>query len=262
MLHQIWWQGADRVPATYRAYAQRLQALNPEYSYMCWDQWSVERLLQSMGERYTRALRSCMYLHQKVDFARYCIVYMFGGISVDMDAKPLKPFGPLVRTVPEDTLGVSEFPMSTVEKTLFSGGHPPSSWLNNATLIARRPKNRACGILVDAVADRLRSSFWVGLPGWMAVAVSTGPLFFMHVFTHQIDPSLVHVIPHRYLEPCSGYHGSCVVPPDAVLYHKHDGTWLPEWYASMQRVYYRCRPHASLVCAMVVVLVLTLRWLC
>lgn len=258
IIHQIWMQGEDLVPRSYKEYSRALRELNPGMQYRLWNDSQLEEVCDRLGPIYGKAYRACRYMHQKVDFGRYCVIYTYGGISVDMDVQPLRSLAPLVEALPEDRLGLSEFPTNRVESSLLSGGKH-TWWLNNATLIAKTPRNRACKILVDKMAHAILTRTWVTMmPKNIAITYTTGPMHFMDVF-RDMDPSLWVMIPHKYLEPCSGYHKSCKLSDKAILYHKHDGTWLPRWYATAMRMYYRARENPVLVVVSLVLLVYLIR---
>lgn len=243
IIHQIWMQGEANLPPKYRAYATRLRELNPEMPYRLWSEPELERVCASISPRCHQAWRACRYMHQRVDFGRYCLVYVYGGVTVDMDAKPLKPFKPLLDRLPRDALVVSRFPVNTVEASLLSMQRQ-TWWLNNATLIAHRPRNRACRVLIDRVADRILGAWWVdAVPRSVAIAYTTGPMFFMHVFRDVLPRDSFVALPHTYLEPCSGFHDQCRVPPEAILDHDHDGTWQSGFHTVGMKAYFFCTTH-------------------
>jgi len=201
-------------------------------------------------------------MHQQIDFGRYCIVYLHGGITVDMDTEPLRSFEPLVSRLPDHSLIVSQFPMNTLESSILSL-RPQNWWLNNATLISKRPYNPACRVLVDKVADRIHASrWWVSIaPQSVVVSYTTGPMFFMYVFRDVLDPSTFIVLPYKYLEPCSGLHDSCKVPQDAILHHKHDGTWLSGFHTTILKGYFHATDSPMMtVLILVVVSIAVVVW--
>ena len=262
IIHQIWMQGADNVPDTYRAYADRLRRLNPTYEYRLWSKEDLERACAEIGPRHLKAFRTCRFMHQQIDFGRYCIVYLHGGITVDMDAEPLRPFDPLVARLPDHSLIVSQFPMNTLESSILSL-RPQHWWLNNATLISKRPGNPACRVLVDKVADRILASRWwtTVAPQSVVVSYTTGPMFFMHVFRDLLEPGTFIVLPYKYLEPCSGLHSSCKVPQDAILNHKHDGTWLSGFHTTILKGYFHATDSPMMFLAIVsIVSILVALW--
>ena len=241
-LHQIWMQGEDQVPAQYRSYARRLRALHPEYQYTLWDDTSLRRVCYRLGQRYGRAYDACLHMHQRVDFGRYCVILMHGGISVDMDVEPLKSFDHVVRHIPPHTLGVSQFPMSTTESSLLAM-RPHRWWLNNATLIAPRADLPAAQRLVDRTADRLLAPWWRWMPASMAILYTTGPMAFNTIFMKHIPRHEWTMIPYTYFEPCSGFNETCRPGKDSLVNHEHSGTWQPGWHGWTIRQYYRIKRH-------------------
>lgn len=250
-------QGEDQIPPKYREYAEALRALHPAMAYRVWDATALRHVCWSLGPRYGMAYDRCRHLHQRVDFGRYCIVLAYGGITIDMDVKPITSFDHVLASVPRETLGVSQFPLSSVESSILSW-RPQSWWLNNATLMAHRPGLPACRFLVDRIADRLFASWWHWLPQSTAILYTTGPYAFVDVF-RSMPRSMWTMVPSTYFEPCSGYDVACRPSTESVVNHVHDGTWQPGWYGSMMRGYYHLKRHPEMVVCLVVVVLIVWR---
>lgn len=259
IIHQIWMQGEPAIPDEYRRHATTLRAMNPEFEYKVWDERELERVCAGLGDRYLRAFRSAPHMHQRVDFGRYCVIYRYGGISIDMDVVPIKPIGPVVARVPEDRLGVTEMALTRTEASIMAL-RPMDYWLNNATLIAPRPGMPACRILVDKMADRLLNPGWRAYcPKSMSIMVTTGPAYFTRVFRDHVPDHMVHRLAADYFEPCVGYDDECGPTKDTVVDHRHDGTWHSMGTTVNVYHFLKRRPAVSLVCVVsLVVLVVCL----
>lgn len=238
-------QGEDHIPPTYKAYSDTLRRWNPEMTYRVWDDASLRRVCYSLHPRYGTAYDRCRYMHQRVDFGRYCVVLAYGGITIDMDVKPLKPLTHVIEMIPPSSLGVSQFPLSTVESSIFAM-RQQTWWLNNATLIAHQARLPACRRLVDRIAMRLLGTWWRWMPHSMAVLYTTGPMAFMEAFIHHIPHHEWTMLPHAYFEPCSGFDPTCAPSADSVVNHVHDATWQSGWYSWSIRQFYRVKRHPVL----------------
>jgi mannosyltransferase OCH1-like enzyme len=78
---------------------KRLQYLNPEYNYILYDDDDCRQFfLDNFGSNYANAFDALIPGAFKCDFWRYAILYVKGGIYMDMDMKPMVPFRNLVST--------------------------------------------------------------------------------------------------------------------------------------------------------------------
>lgn len=88
ILHQIWFQGYKFIPNEYKKYQKEWQ---DEYSnkqdtdYILWDKISIEKLINTSNNKIKKYYYSLPYMIQKIDFAKYIILYNYGGLYVDLD---------------------------------------------------------------------------------------------------------------------------------------------------------------------------------
>lgn len=83
--------------AKYTRYAQTFKDHNPDFEYIFWTRERFEKLLTSdlRLNRYIDLYNRIGKMVEKSDFARYCILYVYGGLYFDMDyicVKGLKTF--------------------------------------------------------------------------------------------------------------------------------------------------------------------------
>jgi hypothetical protein len=72
---------------------QRVKQLNPEYEYKLYDDLDCRKfLLDNFGVNYANAFDSLIPGAFKCDFWRYAVLYVNGGVYLDMDIKPLYGF--------------------------------------------------------------------------------------------------------------------------------------------------------------------------
>ena len=57
------------------------------YCYLLWDKKKCDALIRDRFSEYQNLWDDFVYPIQKVDFIRYCILYTFGGIYLDLDVK-------------------------------------------------------------------------------------------------------------------------------------------------------------------------------
>jgi inositol phosphorylceramide mannosyltransferase catalytic subunit len=73
------------LPMVARASAASIQALNPEFEYLFFDDAAVERFVDTHFSEYRPLFDSFPYRIQKYDFFRYLAVYHHGGFYFDLD---------------------------------------------------------------------------------------------------------------------------------------------------------------------------------
>lgn len=83
-IHQIWTQGCDRVPEKTKKYVDGWKKKDG-YTYMCWSDESIRELLKTYDASLIDIYNSFHLPQQRSDFGRYLILYLYGGIYIDMD---------------------------------------------------------------------------------------------------------------------------------------------------------------------------------
>jgi mannosyltransferase OCH1-like enzyme len=79
----------------------KVKTLNPGYEYYLYDDQDCrEFLLNNFGKEYLMAFDNLIPGAYKCDFWRYAILYLYGGIYMDIDMVPLVPFSEMID--PED----------------------------------------------------------------------------------------------------------------------------------------------------------------
>lgn len=72
---------------------KNLVEMNPEYTYvLCDDDECRNLLLDNFGVNYANAFDSLIPGAFKCDLWRYAILYLYGGVYLDIDIKPILPF--------------------------------------------------------------------------------------------------------------------------------------------------------------------------
>jgi inositol phosphorylceramide mannosyltransferase catalytic subunit len=86
IIHQIWLQGEQQIPMNLQPYYDGCHSINDDFQHMFWDEDKITDLIRKeFGERYLELFRYYKVPAQRADFARYMILYIYGGIYLDMD---------------------------------------------------------------------------------------------------------------------------------------------------------------------------------
>ena len=96
LIHQIWIQGYNNIPSQLKMYQSGCENINDDFKFVIWDDDKIKDFLKKYFEKeYLELYNKYNIYAQKADFARYAILYIYGGIYLDMDMlcrKNLSPF--------------------------------------------------------------------------------------------------------------------------------------------------------------------------
>jgi len=85
ILHQIWYQGADKVPDKYKHMQEKWKNLHCHWTYKCWDSRSIQQLVHDHYPEYEAMYNGLQPMILKIDVAKYFILHYHGGVYLDLD---------------------------------------------------------------------------------------------------------------------------------------------------------------------------------
>lgn len=211
IVHQIWFQGWDKRPAKYDSNVEELRALNPEFEFRTWDDASIREECNRLGPEYLKKYDSLKYMISKIDFGRYVVLYNHGGISMDLDMRPLRP---LRKTPHLDRQGF------IVSNAAFLHGN--LGIVNNAVFIVT-PQHP---VMKDVLEQMLRidpddSAY---LTKDLYIHNSTGPVAIGRILAKHGDA--VFYLDNTYFEPCMSVDPYCTVSDVSIADHQHELSWM------------------------------------
>ncbi|MEM3062073.1 MAG: glycosyltransferase [Nitrososphaerota archaeon] len=96
IIHQIWLQGYKHIPDELFKYHITCKEQNHDFLHIFWDASMIRKMLiGNFGKEFLDLFDSYKVPAQQADFARYTILYIYGGIYLDMDIlcrRNLSPF--------------------------------------------------------------------------------------------------------------------------------------------------------------------------
>lgn len=255
LIHQIWMQGKDVVPAKYADARKTWKTLHPNWKIVTWDEVDLRALAK--GTRWERALDMCERLIQRADVLRCCVLEQFGGVYVDMDMYALKPLDELMKQH-ADKIQVGE--------TSFKG----VPWihavmrLNNGIVFAPPKHPFWQNKFLPELLLRLQTNTALDelAPAWNTIR-TTGPGLWSHF---DGNPDIwVHPQEHFYsLKKIKGHTGSLTlddlsVLKDSWVYHMQDSAWLVSWERHVLKAFIGNNWMISVPILVCVLLVFTLK---
>jgi len=223
----IWYQGWSQLPEKYVANVEATIAQNPDWKIFRWDDASIRPLLKYLGQQYLDKYESFKILHQKIDFARYAILYALGGISIDVDAKAVKSFNEIPFINEKDFI-VGYSPLDSVGNAV-QGNERRA--INNSVIISS--KNNP--ILKEVLDYILTLDCKSGQSDFSCIIFTTGQSFNEVLYKHKDE---ITILDNSYFESCHGNDEGCEFSPNAIIEHKHAQTWVPENYQTLAKAYY------------------------
>ena len=86
IIHQIWLQGYTNMPTKLQIFNGSCKYINDDFKHIFWSDKNIKKLLlKKFGKEYVDLFEYYKIPAQKADFARYAILYIYGGIYLDMD---------------------------------------------------------------------------------------------------------------------------------------------------------------------------------
>ena len=99
-IYQSW--KTKSLPKKMEENVKKFKSMNPDYDYELWDDNDCrDFLLQHFGENYLQAFDSLKPGAFKCDFWRYAILYIKGGVYLDIDMVPLVPLREIIKDTDE-----------------------------------------------------------------------------------------------------------------------------------------------------------------
>lgn len=218
IIHQIWLQGVDNIPEKYYQNIAEIKKHQSKWEYILWDDIKIINLLRSNKE-WLDTYYKLEYLHHKVDFARYIILYVYGGAYIDMDAKIIKPLDEIINKNSEYDLIVSKINSNILENYIHCGYN---TCINNGIIIVKKHNIILKKLIESVVKQPICSSFSTKIN---CIQTITGPTKFTKIINENMNDK-IKILDHEYLEPC--VLDVCKITDKTYVVHNHAGTWFSD----------------------------------
>lgn len=249
-IHQIWLQGEAFIPTSYQNNVASIKTLNPKFRYTLWDECAILNLPFLMQPTARATYYKFRYLHQKVDFARYCILFQFGGMYIDMDAECVQPLEPLFASCDGYDVVLSQVNVDRFDQLFIWGTVPP---LNNGVILCQRHSTNLHRLIDTIMALPACSTLALATT---CISETTGPALFSRVFRTGDN---MCILPPEYLEPCAGL--MCTVTANTYIVHRHALSWHHKDSQHFLTFYLKnkwpCRVLAGIVCLAILAFIIT-----
>jgi mannosyltransferase OCH1-like enzyme len=256
LLHQIWMQGKDAVPARYTEARATWQDVHPDWTFRVWDEADLMELAK--GTRWEAAVSMCRRLIQRADVLRCVVLERFGGVYADMDMYALKTLNSFLS---EERIQVGE--------TTFQGIPLISKIMSVNNGIIFCPPNHPfwSKSFLPALLRRLHTNTFLDdvSPAWNTIR-TTGPGLWSS-FLHNKDV-LCHPTRFFYALGIGKQQTTGKLTPSdlqamegSFTYHMQDSAWLDswEWVLIKMFIHKNWMVTLAVVCALCVAAILVRR---
>lgn len=228
-IHQIWLQGKDRIPDKFLPNIDKIKRYHKTWNYILWDDVMIIKLLR-MNKTWIDVYYKLTFLHQKVDYARYIILYVFGGVYIDIDVMILKPFDTLIDKFKNYDLIVSRVNLNRVESIIYSGKY---MCINNGIIISKRRTN-----IMRKIIEQVNNNHSCKILSmkFHCISNTTGPNMFTDIILKNAGEK-IKILDPQYLEP--QILGTGGITQDTYAIHHHEGSWLDKRIKSLAILYFK-----------------------
>jgi mannosyltransferase OCH1-like enzyme len=236
-IHQIWFQGEEQIPPHLLEYHKTWVSLNPDYDVLIWDQEKLENLINKQEGWIKETYFSYEKMIQKIDFAKYMILYEYGGIYMDMDVKCLQSLNN-TPNINDSEIILSYMSTILLQKIVFSfyvKKYVMDDYINNGTIMCV-PKSELL-LLALKEAHNLKDFTKFILPS-MHVLATTGP-FCLSIAYLKCNQKC-HILDKSYFENCTIFDfnaNTCQIPSHAIGLHYYENSWISNNEKFMVKIY-------------------------
>jgi len=207
IIHQTY--KSTELPAVYRQCQESVLALHPDFEYRFYTDEDMDRIMREEAVEYYEAFSALPRMIMKIDMFRYFLMYLYGGLYVDMDYMMVRPFDILGEEVVlpcsrEDGWGV----VQRVGNCIFASraGHPFWKGLMDTLFTIDR----------SVVADDSAVEQAVG---------GTGPGFVTDRWEKWVDKGSIYVPKRMLFHPPSGAARHLLSEMGSYGVHYCAGVW-------------------------------------
>jgi mannosyltransferase OCH1-like enzyme len=223
IIHQIWLQGTNYIPDKFLDNIKSIKENNKDFEYVIWDEIKILELIM-LKKEWVDIYYKFIYIHQKIDFAKYVILHVYGGIYIDIDVEIIKSFNDLIEKYKDYDTIVSELNIDKFESIITSGN---SKSYNNGIILTNKES-----IVMKNLINEIINSYIVPKIFHFKVLLinnTTGP----NIFTKIINKNLeyVKILDSEYLEPC--VRDDCKITENTIAIHRHNLSWMPNEFKNI-----------------------------
>lgn len=238
-IFQVWFQGAENLTdPSFIESSVNWRIMNKTWTYHLYSDNDLKKACYEFSPDCGKIYDEMDLMHLKIDFGRYVVLFLYGGIYVDMDMFPVKSLdgSEYLKTLfaKDKIWAVTKLNISKFESLLYI---QQSFIVNNSMMIASKKNPDLKRFIVDVMN---KWQVFKSLPkNSTKIQKITGPIFLNRFYNK--NRGNMSLLPHFLFEPCNP-DGLCDVKKTTVAIHKMELSWISENYKQFIRAYYKIKP--------------------
>lgn len=254
VVHQIWFQGEPNIPPDLLEYHNSWIKHNSDYTVIVWDQVKIESLINTCEPWIKETYYSYDKMIQKIDFAKYAILYHHGGIYMDMDIKCLQSLNKTPHLYDADVV-LSEMYSHKVQKIVgyMYGLSYETPLINNGTIFCVKHHQ----IMLDTLKEAHSRKHVYNINNGIHVFITTGPFCLSSAYHSCIKTDKIKIINNTYFEACDvdeHHNNKCDIPKHAIGIHIFKNLWVTDTEKMLLKIYFIVLSNLLYICLFLVVI--------
>ena len=217
IIHQIWWQGMNQLPNKYHNFRKSWIDLHPNWKIIYWDKKKIYSLIKFNYPILKKIVDDYPFMIQKIDMAKYIILYHYGGFYVDMDTVCHKSFKNLYQIKEFECY---DFVCSQMEVLPFF------KIINNG-IIFSKPKHTILLLILNNLKKYQKKQIYQNQD--LYIMESTGPIFFNQMIDEYKTNSIL-ILSENFLESCSLKDYPNCTKKGEYMTHYHTLSWTTDFF--------------------------------
>ena len=268
-IHQIWFQGRNQLPKHLQDYHNSWITKHPDYKIIFWDENSIQNLIKNKNIKWiTDTYNSYDLMIQKIDFAKYIILYFFGGIYIDMDVKCIQSLDRLLESPNVKTKKVilSNLTYDFFQRILFllTGKSNVTNLVNNGVIFTVPEHD----IILKTMqySYKYKDNFFKNKSNFLYIFYSTGPLVLSNAlidYTEQNKNNInnikdIEILDQTYFESCdlgNVNKNACILPNNAIGIHYYESSWSTPREKTLINIYYFITNNLIIIILIIILLI-------
>lgn len=238
-IFQCWFQGEENLKdPKFKENVKNWKLINPGWNYALMDDSDLKLACKIFSPECLNAYNKFDTLHLKVDLGKAVLLYLHGGIIIDIDQYALRSlnYSDTINQIIDNynSTGTPILGVSESEGNVFERMIQP---YNNAVIISS-PRNPLLKQWITSIINNIHN-----LPkdssDFDVIFKSSGPQMFSAFIKSNMNSPLSDVVSIDYtiFEPCL-LDGNCHITENTISAHKYEISWVPKRYKFIINVYY------------------------
>lgn len=235
VIHQIWFQGEDKIPPNLLEYHNTWIQINPDYKVLVWDQKKIENLVNEQEDWIKETYFFYKKMIQKIDFAKYVILYKYGGIYIDMDIKCLQSLNKTPGIADSEIIlsSMTTYFFQKLALNIILKKCIMTNYINNGTIMCVPDNELMLSTMKEAKYRKNLPDFFNAFH----IFYTTGPLC-LTIAYHKMNQSAykINILDKTYFENCDIFafkNKTCQIPKHAIGIHYFANTWITDGERNM-----------------------------